>query len=51
LANFRLRLPTGAADRRCRPGLGSEGIDVLARRAASRTFGPLAATVNGGSVN
>jgi hypothetical protein len=47
LANFRLRLPTGAADR----ALGSEGIDALARLAASKTFGPLAATVNGGYGN
>jgi hypothetical protein len=46
LANLRLRLPTGDADR----GLGAVGVDVLARLAASKTFGPLTLTGNGGYV-
>ena len=42
--NFRLRLPIGDDDRAPR----SEGVDVLARLAVSKTFGPLAVAVNGG---
>ena len=44
LANVRLRLPTGDPDR----GLGSEGVDVVARLALSKAFGPLTLTANGG---
>jgi Putative MetA-pathway of phenol degradation len=44
LANLRIRLPTGDADR----GLGTEGVDVLARLAVSKTFGALTLTANGG---
>jgi Putative MetA-pathway of phenol degradation len=46
LANVRLRLPTADAER----GLGAEGVDVLARLAASKTFGALTLTANGGYV-
>ncbi len=46
LANLRLRLPTGNADR----GLGAEGVDVLARLAVSKTFANLVLTLNGGYV-
>lgn len=44
LGNLRIRLPTGDADR----GLGVPGVDVLARLAASKTFGPLTLTGNAG---
>jgi hypothetical protein len=46
LANLRVRLPTGDADR----GLGAEGVDVLARLAVSKTFASLVLTLNGGYV-
>ena len=46
LANLRVRLPTGDADR----GLGADGVDVLARLAVSKTFANLALTLNGGYV-
>ena len=46
LANVRVRLPTGDADR----GLGADGVDVLVRLAASKTFRALTLTGNGGYV-
>jgi hypothetical protein len=46
LANLRLRLPTGDADR----GLGAEGVDVLARLGVSKAFASLTLTLNGGYV-
>jgi outer membrane putative beta-barrel porin/alpha-amylase len=46
LANLRVRLPTGDADR----GLGADGVDVLARLAVSKTFASLTLTLNGGYV-
>jgi Putative MetA-pathway of phenol degradation len=44
LANLRVRLPTGDAGR----GLGTEGVDVVARLAVSKTIGRLTVTANGG---
>ena len=46
LATLRLRLPTGDAD----GDLGTEGVDVAARLAVSKTFGALTLTGNGGYV-
>ena len=46
MAAVAARLPTGDVDR----GLGDRGVDVQALAVASKTFGPVTATVNGGYV-
>ncbi len=46
MAAVAMRLPTGDADR----GLGDRGVDVQALAVASKTFGPVTATINGGYV-